>query len=43
MDELFNNKILPKIEDYEKLIQRNEKKRPKSRKNLDNEKINEEE
>ena len=26
MDSLFNNKILPKIEDYEYLIQKNEKK-----------------
>ena len=43
MDSLFNNKILPKIEDYEYLIQKNEKKRPKVKKMLDIEKTDEEE
>ena len=43
MDSLFNNKILPKIEDYEYLIQKNEKKRPKVKKILDIEKTDEEE
>ena len=42
MDSLFNNKILPKIEDYEYLIQKNEKKRPKMKKILDIEKTDEE-
>ena len=43
MDELFNNIILPKIEDYDYLIQKNAKKKPKFRKNVDIEKTNEEE
>ena len=41
MDGLFNNKILPKIEDYENLIQKNAKKKPKLKKNIDIEKTNE--
>ena len=43
MDALFNNKLLPKIEDYEIIIQKNAKQRPKFRKNIDIEKTNEEE
>ena len=43
MDALFNNKLLPKIEDYENLIQKNAKQKPKLRKNIDIEKTNEEE
>ena len=43
MDVLFNNKILPKIEDYEELIQKNAKKKPKLKKNIDIGKTNEEE
>ena len=43
MDELFNNKILPNIEDYDYLIQKNVKKKPRIRKNVDIEKTNEEE
>ena len=43
MDVLFNNKILPKIEDYENLIQKNAKNRPKVRKNIDIEKTDEDE
>ena len=43
MNILFNNKILPKIEDYENLIQKNAKNRPKVRKNIDIEKTDEDE
>ena len=45
MDQLFNNKILPKIEDYENLIQKNAKNKEKEkvRKKIDIEKANEEE
>ena len=42
MDELFNNKILPKIEDYDYLIQKNVKRKPTIRKNVDIDKTNEE-
>ena len=42
MDVLFNNKILPKIEDYENLIQKNLNKKPKIKKAvIDIEKTNE--
>ena len=42
MDQLFNNKILPRIEDYENLIQKNAKKKQKVKKKIDIEKENEE-
>ena len=42
MDQLFNNKILPRIEDYENLIQKNAKKKQKVKKKIDIEKANEE-
>ena len=44
MDVLFNNKILPKIEDYENIIQKNLNKKPKIKKAvIDIEKTNEKE
>ena len=43
MNLLFDTKMLPKIEDYENIIQKNAKKRPKVSKNVDIEKTDEDE